>query len=394
MTQASVYGGPATTYAVDGVGNRIQTTGGADAGQYTMDASTPAPADFHANQYTTTPFDLERTYDVNGNLMGLGRPAGTSRGADGCSGVCGVDDDGNAQTDDGCEFCPRGSSGAPVAYGDDVCSSTDAPLAVISYDYRNQMVLFGGPGGCGASAAFAYDAFGRRIQAGGTQYFNDGSREIEERGGDGSAIIVYIYGSDIDEVLRQDQDIDADGTFDLNYYYYADDLFNVTAVANPTGGVVERYDYDPFGRPRFFDWQNAPLAQSAIGNPILFNGRRYDPLTGFYDYRSRYFDPRAGRFTSNDTVGRWSDPMSLGNGSTYVGNNPWTHRDPMGEGADWCKSLCDATHWGITQSGKEKRADCYRECDKAEQQVASGQGVECENGTVPACRMGCRTHYD
>jgi len=47
------------------------------------------------------------------------------------------------------------------------------------------------------------------------------------------------------------------------------------------------------------------LAESAIDNPYMFNGRRYDPESGFYWYRTRYLDPLAGRFTTRDTIGVW-----------------------------------------------------------------------------------------
>ena len=64
----------------------------------------------------------------------------------------------------------------------------------------------------------------------------------------------------------------------------------------------------------------------------MFNGRVYDPETGFYYYRTRYLDPRAGRFTTRDTIGIWGDPANLGNGYAFVGNNPINRLDPMGMG--------------------------------------------------------------
>ena len=82
------------------------------------------------------------------------------------------------------------------------------------------------------------------------------------------------------------------------YYYHTDDLFNVMAVTNAAGAVVERYEYQDYGEPSFFDSSGGAIGGSAIGNPYLFTGRRYDLETGLYNYRTRYLDPKAGRFTN------------------------------------------------------------------------------------------------
>jgi RHS repeat-associated protein len=57
-----------------------------------------------------------------------------------------------------------------------------------------------------------------------------------------------------------------------------------------------------------------------------FTGREWDPETGLYYYRARYYDPKIGRFVSED-------PIGLGGGVNfygYVANNPVRSRDPLG----------------------------------------------------------------
>jgi RHS repeat-associated protein len=93
---------------------------------------------------------------------------------------------------------------------------------------------------------------------------------------------------------------------------------------------VESYNYDEFGNPALFDSAGAPLLTSAIGNPYLFTGHQYDPETGFYYARNRYYDARAGRFISRDPAGAFGDPLNVGNAFTYAANNPATYVDPMG----------------------------------------------------------------
>jgi RHS repeat-associated protein len=194
-------------------------------------------------------------------------------------------------------------------------NTTSINTAIIEYDYRNQMTNYSD----GSSTTdYKYDALGRRIakitDGNEIQYLHYGSRVIEEQDNTGTTLATYVYGNYIDEVLNMQR-------AGNNYYYYTDDMFNVMSLTNSSGSVVETYDYDDFGNP---------TNTSSIGNPYLFNGRRYDQESGFYYYRTRYQDPTIGRFTTRDTIGIWGDASNLGNGYTYVGNNPWSYVDPWG----------------------------------------------------------------
>jgi len=193
---------------------------------------------------------------------------------------------------------------------------------------------------------YEYDALGRRVMQtvivdgvpANTWFVYDGDRVIEEYLEDGGMRWVnrYVYGQYIDEVLQRDFDLDGDTAADEVYYYLHDDLYNVVAVTDASGDLVERYEYGEYGKPTVFDENcDIPFSSqpdfSAIGNRYLFNGREYDSRTGHYWYRTRYMDPEQGRFIARDTIGPWGDPNNLGNPFAYVGNNPWTHLDPYGE---------------------------------------------------------------
>ena len=111
---------------------------------------------------------------------------------------------------------------------------------------------------------------------------------------------------------------------------HTDERYNVMKVTDADGNVVEGYEYEDYGQPSFFDATGKPMTQSAVENPYLFTGRRYDSDNIFYYYRTRYLDPRSGRFTTRDTIGIWVDPSNLGNGYSYVGDNPAKWVDPYG----------------------------------------------------------------
>ncbi len=285
-------------YHYDSVGNRTRVDGGAFSGRYELDAAVDGPADRQVNQYTVTPSGIRR-YDAKGNLLTVG----------------------------------------------------DAQES-FTYDYRNQLVAFANPS-LGQKSTYRYDALGRRIErsfgSGQTvKYYYQGSRVLEERDAAGRMNRQYVYGRYIDEVvnMRTDQE---------SFYYHSDDTFNVRKITDSSGAVVESYDYDDFGMPVVANGEGLSVGESQIGNTLLFNGRRFDVETGFYFYRSRYLDPRVGRFTSRDYIGTWGDLGNMGNAFSFVANNPRTLLDPTGmepldgERRPWDKDTPTGTqghfHW-------------------------------------------------
>lgn len=189
---------------------------------------------------------------------------------------------------------------------------------------------------------YYYDALGRRIKAeeydGGslsdtTLFVYDGFECIMEQDGTGTPLCTYTYGPGIDNILS----IRRGGA---SYYYIKDGLGSVTALVDSSGDIVESYSYDAYGRPRIFDSNGVPIAESQLGNPYLFTGRRYNPDTGLYFYRFRYYDPVVGRFISKDPIGLLGG-LNL---YTYVTNNPVNFVDPYG-------LLLDPFTWGVIIGG-------------------------------------------
>ncbi|HKQ46551.1 MAG TPA: hypothetical protein VJZ71_00600 [Phycisphaerae bacterium] len=324
-----------TTYTLDQAGNRSNVAGPGtpDSGTYSQDPNTPIPADFQANQYTTSPYD-SREYDNNGNLRSFGCLSGDVNN-DGSVNLGDVPPFSNALVAGTPTLCSADANGNGSANGGDVQRETDYILGLAIptrpfsalYDYRNRMVRHSNLV-TGEVATYAYDALGRRIQkvVNGieTNYIHDGWQVIEERDGGGVTTQTNVWGNYVDELLTRRR-------FGVDYYYHTDDMHSVMAVTDAAGTVIGRYEYGDYGRPldpntliplSFFDPGSEPFTG--------LHGRAYDNETGWYYFRTRYMDPRTGRFTTRVAIGIWGD--AEGNSYSFCGNNPWSRFDPIGRG--------------------------------------------------------------
>jgi RHS repeat-associated protein len=160
-------------------------------------------------------------------------------------------------------------------------------------------------------ARVSYDPLGRRVEkvAGGvaTSYTYDGTNILRE--GRGATQLKYVHGFRVDEPLAAD-----DGM--VTAYFHADLLGSVVTVTNGAGAVTFTRPYDAWGNPEV----------GATEPGYAFTGREWDPETGLYYYRARYYHARAGRFLSEDPIG-FLGGINL---FAYVSNNPVNATDPNG----------------------------------------------------------------
>ncbi len=133
----------------------------------------------------------------------------------------------------------------------------------------------------------------------------------------------------VDSPVLRDENTDADDTCDDGrVYYLTDALGNVTTLVSDTGVVLERYVYDPYGQVTIYnaDW-SATRSSSSYENTRLYTGREFDPTTGLYYYRARWYDTGTGNFTTRDPLGFAAGDANL---YRYVGNRPVGSTDPSG----------------------------------------------------------------
>jgi len=188
-----------------------------------------------------------------------------------------------------------------------------------SYDAENRLIQVGGTlGNCGtATACYAYDAEGRRIQktVGSvvTQYVYDvAGQVIHEADGAGNFTAYYIPFAG--QLLAQYKN-------STTQFLHKDRLGStrlVTGMTNPST-PVDTLDFLPFGEQLAGD----------TATTHKFTGKERDSESGLDNFDARYYSSSMGRFMSPD----WSDDpdpipyADLGNPQTlnlyaYVGNNP------------------------------------------------------------------------
>ncbi len=203
-----------------------------------------------------------------------------------------------------------------------------------TYDADNQLIKITFPNS--SFVTYSYDGLGRRIEKNVsgvmTRYVYDGGDILMEYNSVNQLTAYYIHGPGIDEPLSVARDLNHNSTFESNehFFYHTDALGSVTAITDNTGNLVESYQYDSFGNPTIYNSTNTVIPESLIGNSYLFTGREYDSESGLYYYRHRYYDPKVGRFISEDPIaGNLTRPQSL-NLYPYVENDPENSVDPFG----------------------------------------------------------------
>ncbi|GEP42219.1 RHS repeat domain-containing protein [Brevifollis gellanilyticus] len=103
---------------------------------------------------------------------------------------------------------------------------------------------------------------------------------------------------------------------------FTDHIGTVQGAMSAEGSMVFWASYDAFG--------NLIGAAPPGIDTLRFAGRFYNEALGLYEMRSRYYDPRLGRFTQEDPLGLKGGDMNL---YRYAGNNPVMFRDPTGQNA-------------------------------------------------------------
>lgn len=254
-----------TQFTFDGVGNRITSTKDAVATTYASNL---------INSYTSVSggISLTPTYDANGNMTSDGSRAFT-------------------------------------------------------YDYMDRLT---GVFDVATSATYQYDALGRRVQKNVngaiTKYFYNGDDVVEERDSADAVLRTFL----VDNLGNRPPSAvvvsSGSGLPPEQFFCHYNSLGSLVALTDDSARVVERYEYDAFGKPSIFDSAYVPLAASAYGVGPVYGGQDFDGETGIYGGGGGgggiAYHPVIGRFMQRDPLATNDGPPDAGNGYSYNGNNP------------------------------------------------------------------------
>ncbi len=196
--------------------------------------------------------------------------------------------------------------GSTLAYDANGNTLTDETGQHYTYDAWNHIVSATNAAAA-PIAAYTYDAAGHRIteSANGTTtdlYLSNQWQVLEERQG-GTPTAQYVWGLGyVDSLVERDTHTPASsGTaLDKRLYAQQDANYNVTAVTDSTGAVVDRWVYDPYGKATQLDANSWAPGGTDLGWVYLHQGGRLEAATGLDYFRNRDYAPSQGRWIERD----------------------------------------------------------------------------------------------
>lgn len=182
---------------------------------------------------------------------------------------------------------------------------------------------------------FSYDGLGRRIirsvlnhleasKSYTQKFIYDGEHILAILDGDDKFVSGYIYGTKVDDPMGMVTDYDQDGELDV-LSFIKDRQNSVKAILNDKQELVQEVYYSAYGETQIV---SRGQVKHKIGNAFYYTSRELDSDTGDYYYRARYYDPKVGRFLSEDPIGFSGGDVNL---YRYVENMPVISSDPSGQ---------------------------------------------------------------
>ena len=135
------------------------------------------------------------------------------------------------------------------------------------------------------------------------------------------------------------------------------------------GNAVWKGEISVFGDVVLGEW----IGEELFDERVRFTGKDYDEVTGLYYFNARWYDPRLGRFTSEDPI---RDGM---NWHVYVNNNPLRYVDPTGLDPNYAGMDANYYYSGVDDPDDKKSSgddgDSSRSPSKQLKKRKTGDGV-------------------
>jgi len=233
-------------------------------------------------------------------------------------------------------------TGRAVASGSSSSSSVSssseetAPAYIATYDAWNRLVKLEDPGTSDTVQENAYDGRNFRVVRSSYEdgllsetrhyYYTNEWQIVEERvGASTTPDRQFVWGVRyIDDLICRDRSTTV--TLDERLYSLADANWNVTAVVDTTGSVVERIEYDPYGATAVLTPTFTARTTSNYVWETIYCGYRWDAAS-LFSVRYRVYHPRFGTWTTRDPSGYAARSLGL---YEYVSSIPIVLVDPLG----------------------------------------------------------------
>jgi RHS repeat-associated protein len=227
-------------------------------------------------------------------------------------------------------------------------TTTDETGKTLTYDAWNRLISIN----TSPSLTYAYDALGRRTveDRGGTMtdfYYSAAWQVLEDRVS-GQAKSQYLWSPVyIDGLILRDRDANGQTGDGLEERIYAmqDANWNITGIMNPSGQVLERYVYDPYGTPTRLTASWTTPGSDTNNWVYLHQGGRYEAASGLYQFRNRELSAGLGRWMQVDPIGFRAGDSNF---FRYVKGNSIGYSDPLGLCVATCELPFGKDYYGTT----------------------------------------------
>lgn len=213
--------------------------------------------------------------------------------------------------------------------GNLIAYSSEKGETTLQYDALNRLIHVSQPD---CSIWFEYDGYNRKMckqvvsaeESHRLYYLYDGFNEIGMTDADRQILEFRVLGKGLGAEIGAAIYLEVGGESFVPIHDQRGST--VALVATDSQTCRESYRYDSLGKVSIYDADGNLVQASALGNPWLFNSKRWDLQLQWYDFGKRFYEPQVGRWTTPDPLGDFDGLHPY----LFVHNDPINHLDFYG----------------------------------------------------------------